>query len=267
MPGMEFGSWVPLALIGLAALLAAGMSFFSGFGLGTLLLPVFALFFPVPLAIAATAMVHLANNLFKFGLMQRHANWPLVWRFGLPAAGAALLGASLMVWLDALPVLARYTLVGMQMEITPIQFVIGALIVAFALLEFWPRFQHMSFAPRWMPLGGVLSGFLGGLSGNQGALRTAFLLKAGLSKEAFLATGIVAAVLVDLSRLLVYGLGPLSTHWAASDDWLAPVAVLCAFLGSFLGQRLLPKVTLDSVRVGVAALMLLIGLGLMVGLI
>jgi len=266
---MEFGALISLALIGLAALLAAGLSFFSGFGLGTLLLPVFALFLPVPLAIAATALVHLANNLFKFGLMRRHADWPLVWRFGLPAAGAALLGASLMVWLDALPVLARYTLVGMPFEITPIQAVIGALIVAFALLEFWPRFQQLSFAPRWMPLGGVLSGFFGGLSGNQGALRTAFLLKAGLSKEAFIATGVVAAVLVDVSRLLVYGLGPISTHWAASDDWLAPVAVavLCAFLGSFLGQRLLPKVTLDSVRVGVAALMLLIGLGLMAGLI
>jgi len=37
----------------------------SGFGLGTLLLPVFALFFPLPVAIAATALVHLANNFFK----------------------------------------------------------------------------------------------------------------------------------------------------------------------------------------------------------
>jgi len=45
-----------LVLIGLAALLTSGLTLFSGFGLGTILMPVFALFFPLPLAIAATAV-------------------------------------------------------------------------------------------------------------------------------------------------------------------------------------------------------------------
>jgi hypothetical protein len=35
-----------LVLIGLAALLTSGLTLFSGFGLGTILMPVFALFFP-----------------------------------------------------------------------------------------------------------------------------------------------------------------------------------------------------------------------------
>ena len=54
-----------LVLIGLVALLTSGLTLFSGFGLGTILMPVFALFFPLPLAIAATAVVHFANNLFN----------------------------------------------------------------------------------------------------------------------------------------------------------------------------------------------------------
>jgi hypothetical protein len=54
-----------LLIIGLAALLASGLTFFSGFGLGTILMPVFALFVPVPLAVAATAVVHFANNLYR----------------------------------------------------------------------------------------------------------------------------------------------------------------------------------------------------------
>jgi uncharacterized membrane protein YfcA len=258
-----------IALVGVAALLAAGLTFFSGFGLGTLLMPVFALFFPPPLAIAATAMVHLANNLFKFGLMAGHAHWPTLWRFGLPAVFAAVLGASLLILLDGLPVLHRYTLAGLELQVTGVQLVIGALIVAFALLELWPRFAQLEFAPRWLPLGGLLAGFFGGLSGNQGALRSAFLLRAGLSKEGFIATGIVAAVLVDLARLPIYGWGPLAQAWAGGTEWLAPVAVgvLCAFGGSFLGQRLLPKVTLKGVRLFVALAMLLIGLGLMAGLV
>ena len=35
----------------------------------------------------------------------------------------------------------------------------------------------LALPSRWLALGGVLSGFFGGLSGNQGALRSAFLLK------------------------------------------------------------------------------------------
>ena len=44
-----------LILIPLVALLASVLTFFSGFGLGTLLLPAFAAFFPTSLAVAAIA--------------------------------------------------------------------------------------------------------------------------------------------------------------------------------------------------------------------
>ena len=37
--------------VALAALFAAGLTLYSGFGLGTLLLPVFALFYPVEVAV------------------------------------------------------------------------------------------------------------------------------------------------------------------------------------------------------------------------
>ncbi|MEZ4804275.1 MAG: hypothetical protein R2852_01970 [Bacteroidia bacterium] len=55
-----------------------------------------------------------------------------------------------------------------------------------------------------MPIGGLISGFFGGLSGNQGALRSMFLLKSGLNKEAYIATGILIAFAVDITRLSVF---------------------------------------------------------------
>ena len=51
------------------------MALYSGFGLGTLLMPVFALFFPVPVAVASTAVVHLASNLFRLAFTGRQADW------------------------------------------------------------------------------------------------------------------------------------------------------------------------------------------------
>ena len=258
-----------LVLIGVAALLVSGLTLFSGFGLGTVLMPVFALFFPLPLAIAATAVVHFANNIFKFGLMAKQADWQVVARCSVPAAIAALAGASLINVFDKMPLIASYTLGGSTFEITMIKAVIGTLIVAFALLELSPRFQALAFPPRWLPFGGALSGFFGGLSGNQGALRSAFLLKSGLSKEAFVATGVVSAVIVDGARLVVYGASFVASDFAQTQELLVPVAVgtVCAFIGSFVGKRMLQKVTLRTVQTVVAGAMLLIGVGLAAGLV
>jgi len=258
-----------LVVIGVVALLASGLTFFSGFGVGTLLMPVFALFFPVPLAIAATAMVHFANNLFKFGLMARQADWSVVAKFSVPAALAAVIGAGSLAFFDGLAPLWQYTFAGADFEITAVKFVIGSLIVVFALLELSPRFQALAFPARWLPVGGLLSGFFGGLSGNQGALRSAFLIKAGLSKDAFVATGVVSAVIVDAVRLLVYGTAILAGQFTQVQAIALPVIVgsICAFIGAFVGKRALQKITLRTVQLIVAVAMLGIGSGLALGLL
>lgn len=258
-----------LTVIAIVALAAAALTLFSGFGLGTILMPVFALFFPVPVAIAATAVVHLANNLFKLGLMAREADWRVVVRFGLPAALAAVAGAMLLGLIDMAPVLAHWSWGRQHFEITLVKAVIGLLIVTFALLELWPRFQSLALPVRWMPIGGLLSGFFGGLSGNQGALRSAFLIKARLSKEAFVATGAVIAVIVDIIRIMVYGSTALASQFEQSRTLAIPVliATLSAFFGTWFGRKLLAKVTLRSVQLFVAVAMLVIGIGLAAGLV
>lgn len=55
------------------AYVASGLTFFSGFGLGTLLSPALASFFPVELAVALTGVVHCLNGLFKLALIGQRA--------------------------------------------------------------------------------------------------------------------------------------------------------------------------------------------------
>lgn len=117
-----------------------------------------------------------------------------------------------------------------------------------------------------MPLGGLLTGFFGGLSGHQGALRSAFLVRAGLSKEAFIATGVVIAAVVDIARLSVYSVR-LKELTAVEHGPLLAAATLSAFLGAYLGNRLLPKVTLRGVQVTVAIALLFIAVGLAAGIL
>lgn len=250
------------------AIVAATLTFFSGFGLGTLLMPVFALFFPVPVAIAATAVVHLASNLFKVFLVGKHANWTVVRQFAIPAALTALLGASLLFVFEQMPPLLEYSFGDQHYQITAVKLTVGILIILFALLDLFPNCE-ISFAPQYLPLGGALSGFLGGLSGMQGALRAAFLIKVGLSKEAFIATGVICAVVVDITRLLSYGIAFSMANFTQVADISALVvaATLSAFLGSLLGKQLLKKITLRAVQIWVSGLLSLIGVGLCAGVL
>ncbi len=253
-------------IICLAAFLASGLTLFSGFGLGTLLLPVMALFFPIDLAIALTAVVHALNNLFKYWLLGRHADGAVVLRFGLPAILAALVGARVLVYLSDLQPLFQYQVFGREMHVMPVKLVVAVLMVAFGLVELVPRFARLAFPARYLPLGGLLSGFFGGLSGHQGALRSPFLLKAGLTKESFIATGVVITLMVDIPRIIVYGVSLPGLHLSGNRLLLA-CAILAAFSGAWLGSRLVTKVTLRLVQLLVAVMLLAIAAALGSGLI
>jgi uncharacterized membrane protein YfcA len=253
------------------ALLVSGLTLFSGFGLGTLLMPAFALFFPIEVAVAATAIVHLANNMFKVALVGRKADLGIVLKFTLPAALAAMLGALLLNYMATVQPIAAYVLGGRTCNITAIKLVIASLIMVFAILEFMPNFEKLSFDPKYIPVGGFLSGFFGGLSGHQGALRTAFLIRAGLKKEVFIGSMVVSAVVVDISRLIIYG----STFFARDFEILENqggielviAGTLAAFLGAFIGSRLLQKITMGAIQTTVGIMLLLLSLALGTGLV
>lgn len=253
-------------LICTVSLLAAGLTLFSGFGLGTLLAPVFAIFFPLELALALTAIVHLLNNLFKTGLVGKYADKSIVLKFGIPAMVAALGGAWVLNSLGELPVLYNYSLFGKPVSLTVLNLIIGGLMAFFALFELIPAFSRLSLDKKYLVPGGLLSGFLGGLSGNQGALRSVFLLRAGLSKEAFIGTGVMIAVLVDVARLIIYSENILK-EWANLDFLLLLSAVICAFVGSYIGSKFIHKMTLTGLKIFVGILLMVLALGIGMGIL
>jgi len=262
---------VDLAVVAVVALLASGLTMFSGFGLGTLLLPVFALFLPVELAVAATALVHGANSALKVALLGGQADLRVVLRFGLPAIAAALGGAALLSLLSDLPALWTYSLLGRQAVVTPLKLAMAVLMAGFAVLELHPRSARLQIARRWLSLGGLVSGFFGGLSGHQGALRAAFLSRLGLSPQAFVATSAVLGLMVDLVRLAAYGAILRGAHLAAlagsRDGALVAVGALAAFAGVLLGKRVLQKITMTAVQRITGGLLLLVAVMLGLGLV
>lgn len=261
---------LPLVVVALAAFMSAGLTMYSGFGLGTLMLPVFSLFFPVEIAVVATALVHGANNAFKVSLLGRLAEWGVVLKFGAPAIVAAMIGAAALGRISRFDTGLEYEIAGIGAEISPVKGVIGSLMLAFALFELLPRFREVEFERRYLPLGGALSGFFGGISGHQGALRSAFLAKAGLSTEQFVGSNAVIGFAVDLTRIAVYGfmLSMAGTRFAEFDAWpMVIMGSVAAFAGVLVGKQFLHKITMRSVQTLVGALLCVVAVGLISGLI
>ena len=187
-------------------------------------------------------------------------------RFGLPSVIAALIGSYLLVLIDDNIVIFSYYFFDKKIDVILVKFLISILLIIFAIIDLIPQIKDLHFDKKYLPVGGFLSGFFGGLSGNQGALRSAFLVKHGLEKSVFVATTVTISSLVDITRLSVYSANFLNLNY--SDFYqLGLFSVVSAVAGSFIGNKLLKKVTIQQIKKIVALLLILLGISLLIGIL
>ena len=193
-------------------------------------------------------------------------NWKVVLYFGVPAVIAAYFGARLLMLISTGHVLYEYWLGERHCTITIIDIVIAGLMMFFALMDLVPSLNKIQFKENKLPLGGLLSGFFGGLSGHQGALRSMFLIQLGLSKEAFVATGVMIAIFIDTVRITVYTIDQ-DINFLSDNMTPLLVATGSAFIGAMLGKKLLKKITIEAVHKVVAIMIIVLSLLLVSGII
>jgi uncharacterized membrane protein YfcA len=179
--------WLEALLAG-AAFLAGAVAALTGFGIGSLLTPVFVLLADTRLAVAAVSVPHVLGTALRFWLMGGGVDRRVLWTFGLTSAAGGLVGALLQTrassrWLAIL---------------------FGALLLFAAAAEASGLAQRMRFRGATGWIAGAASGLLGGLVGNQGGIRSAALVGFGLTKRSFVATATATALFVDGARLPVY---------------------------------------------------------------
>jgi uncharacterized protein len=254
-----------ILLLILVAFGASWLTFYSGFGLGTLLTPVFILLFKDPLlGIAGTAIVHFLNNVVKFFLMKKSVNWKVAIPFGLAAIPAAFLGAFLIGYVQDIE-LYSYEISEGTLSISLINLVFGFVLICFAMIELIPKWS-IAFSKQSLWIGGVISGFFGGLSGHQGALRSAFLIKYQLKKEVFIATGIIVALVVDIVRIPTYFSEVNLSDLSDGYTYIA-IALCAALIGAITGKILLKKIKIRALNLIVSIAMIVFGLALISGIL
>lgn len=221
------------------------------------------IYFPPVTAIGITAVVHFLNNLTKIGLLFKHVNWQILIRFAIPAIIGSLIGAWLLFDIEKL-IMYSYTYNNTLYTVTLVKGLLALVMIGFTLFELLG--SEKSLPSSWVIPGGLITGFFGGLTGHQGALRSVFLLQVKLTKEMFLATGVAIACLIDITRLGIYS-GKMRMETFQLNFNIMLVAVLSATGGAILGKYLLNKITFKLVRMMVSVFILLFSLVLLTGII
>ena len=236
--------WFFVALT-VVAVLSGATAAVVGFGIGSLLTPLLALRVGMPAAIAAIALPHAAATALRFWRLRSAVDWSVVRRFGVLSAAGGLAGALLYARLGGRAL--TLALAGLLI-LTGVTGLTG-------ILTRWS-------SPRVAGLLGAISGFFGGLAGNQGGLRSAALLTFRLEPAAFVATATATALLVDAARTPVY-------LWRAGPTLLAlwiPIVLATAGVlgGTLVGERILLGMTAERFRRVVSIAILALGAMLLV---
>lgn len=217
------------------------VTLFTGFGVGTVLAPVMALYFDVKVAVFLAAIVHFFNNASRLYLYREHIDRGVIRRFGVISIVGAFLGSYAQVFIDSASLKAGF----------------GFFLVAYGLSQFVPAGTGFSI-PRWLdPLGGFLSGLLGGLIGNQGAIRSLYLLNYQLEKKEFIASAALIAIVIDCTRIPVY-VYTMHGHLMANGALLLAV-VASSVAGTMLASRVLPQVSAELFKRIVLGAVVLLG--------
>jgi uncharacterized protein len=235
-----------LLVVFVVALIAGAVAYVSGFGIGSLLTPLFALRMDLQLAVASVSIPHFIATLWRFLMLRNDLNKKVFLQFGLMSAVGGLAGALLHNVVSA-PLLTL---------------VFSCLLIFAGSAGVTGMSSRMRFGPKVPWLAGLISGVFGGLVGNQGGIRSAALLGFDLSKAQFVATATAIGIIVDTVRMPVYSAsrsGDLLSHWSE-----ILVAVAGVVLGTVCGRRLLANISESIFKRTISSLILVLGLAMLI---
>ncbi|MFY9399037.1 MAG: sulfite exporter TauE/SafE family protein [Desulfomonilia bacterium] len=236
---------VEAALLVLLTLVASTVGTTTGFGISTIMIPVMAVFVPLPVALMFVGIIHLFGDAWNMLLFKGGLRWRLILGFGIPGMAASYAGAAL-------------TVAAGDLEVKKI---LGLFLMAYVIFLFVNRTWALPGNNITAVAGGLLSGLFAGFFGVGGAVRSAFLTAFDLPKETYVFTSGIIAFFIDIVRIHRY--------WLSGVDLGGPLAaalVLCvpaSLAGAFLGRRFLQGLPQRHFRLFVAGFLFLAGLRLL----
>lgn len=223
------------------ALLAEIIGTVGGFGSSLFFVPIAGYFFDFHSVLGITAVFHVSSNITKIFFFRKGFDKKLVLSIGLPSVCFVIIGAYLSKYVES----------------DILELTLGIFLVLTSMFLLF--FQKFSFDPtvKNSIIGGTLAGFTSGLLGTGGAIRGLTLAAFNQSTEIFIATSAIIDLGVDASRTVIYTLnGYVHKH----DLYLIPVLLVVSIAGTYIGKKILNKMSESQFRTVVLILILLTGL-------
>lgn len=183
--GRPMASWILLLACGY---LAATVSGAAGFGGALLLLPVLAFVVGDKSAVPILTVAQLLGNASRAGFGWREIRWRPALLFSLGAVPASILGARIFVGMQSAAVLR----------------LVGVFLLAVVALRHTTIGQRR-IRERFLAPAGAAVGFVSAIAGSAGPLAAAVFLGLKLPAQAYVASEAVTAVLMHLTKSIVYG--------------------------------------------------------------
>jgi uncharacterized membrane protein YfcA len=218
----------------------------TGFGISTVMIPVVLLFFPLSQTLLFVGIIHFFGNIWKLLIFRRGIQWRLILSFGIPGVIAASIGAYLVFNFSS-SLLSRILAA----------FIIGYVVYIFINPDFRIKATQIAAA-----LGGLSSGFLAGIFGMGGAVRSLFLSAFDLPKEIYIATGGAIALVIDISRLSIYLYR--GAHLPSLALWGMLLFIPISFIGAKTAKYIVDRIPQEYFRVVIAVFLLGLGVKLLI---
>lgn len=230
--------YLPIFII--LSILAEVLGTVGGFGSSVFFVPMASYFMDFQTVLGITALFHLSSNITKIGFFRKGYDRKLVLYLGVPAVLFVAIGAYFSKFVN--PEL--------------LNFFLGGFLLVFGLLFLLAKNMKIKANKKNALIGGALSGGIAGLLGTGGAIRGATMTAFNLNKEKFIATSAIIDLGIDFSRSIIYTYnGYVHIH----DLYLIPILIGVSIIGTYLGKRILDKIT--QIQFKRFVLFLLIGIG------
>ncbi len=234
-----------IIFLSILAFIASAIGTTTGFGISTVMIPIVLLFYPLPQTLLFVGIIHCVGNIWKLLLFKHGIRWRLILSFGIPGIAASLLGA-LLVFTVSESLLSRILAA----------FIIIYVIYLFANPSFKIKESNLSAVS-----GGTLSGFLAGIFGMGGAVRSLFLSAFDLPKPVYIATGGAIALIIDSARLTTYLLQGVRLEKLIL--WGMLIFIPASFAGAKTAQLVVDKIPQKYFRTVVAVFLFLVAVKLL----
>jgi len=227
--------------ITLLTILAGGMGTLTGFGTSTIMVPVLLFWLPLPQTLLLAGVIHWFGDIWKITLFRKGFHWKLIFAFGIPGVLTSWFGANIVFSVSE-KLLSQ---------------ILGGFMMAYVLFLFFkPKFkipQNMFIALS----GGSLSGFIAGIFGVGGVVRSAFLSAFDLPKAIYISTVGMIALLIDTSRIATYILNGITLE--RQFLWGFLLFIPASFIGAGIAKKIVDHIPQDRFRVVVIVFLFVVG--------